>query len=195
MHYRFRGLELKTENAAKSPCQASKWLLGLLPNLGDRKAIALDYGCGKLRYTIPLSRHVKHVCAVDSREQLQRTQRIGGKQATLEQYARSFLRNVSLVEISSPCWRRKRFDLVLCSNVLSVIPRRVERLLVLRELRRVIKPGGRILVSTQFRNSHFSGWRQASNATWTGDGWLVRGVRGASFYAIIPRRETIGTLS
>ncbi len=186
VHYRFRGLELKTENAAKSPVQASKWFLRLLPSLVDRTSVALDYGCGKLRYAIPLSRCVKHLCAVDSREQLERTQQISSKRTTLKRYARSHLKNVSVVEISSGSWRRKRFDLVLCSNVLSVIPRRAERLRVLRTLRRVLRPRGNILVSTQFRNSHFASWQDSPNATWTGDGWLVRGIRGASFYAIIP---------
>lgn len=187
VHYKFRGAELKTENAAKSLAQPSKWLLeqiaGISPN-----AVALDYGCGKFRYTIPLSRRVRSVCAVDSSYQVEREQVVAGTRTTLTGYAEKHLGNVSVRGVRSGDWQRRRFDFILCANVLSVIPRRARRVAVLRRLRRVLRPRGRILVSTQFRNTHFKQWRNSLGATWVRDGWFVEGARGASFYAIIPPR-------
>jgi len=48
---------------------------------------------------------------------------------------------------------------------------------------------GLLLVSTQYRNTHFEQWQTNANATWVRDGWLVRGERGSSFYAIIPPKK------
>ncbi len=188
MRYKFKGFELRTENAAKPYRQASKWLIGQISRvLPD--AVVLDYGCGKFRYTIPLSRRTKHVCAVDSSFQIDREQQIARNRTTLRNYARKHLKNVAVYEICSDAWRRRKYDFILCANMLSVIPHRSERIKVLRELGRVLKPDGQILVSTQFRNTHFKHWQNNSNATWVRDGWFVQGLRGASFYAIISPKK------
>lgn len=188
MRYRFKGVELRTENAAKPHRQASKWLIHEISQVSS-DSVALDYGCGKFRYTIPLSRRVKYVCAVDSLYQIDRKQQVANRRTTLRKYARAHMKNVAVYEIQSTGWRRMKFDFILCANVLSVIPRRALRVTVLCQLKRVLKPGGRILISTQFRNTHFKQWETNPNATWIRDGWFVNGVRGASFYAIIPPKK------
>ncbi len=185
MHYEIKGFEIKTENAAKPYGQASKWLLDEIAQL-PRTSVALDYGCGKFRYTIPLSRRVRTVCAVDSSYQIDRVQQIHDKRTTLEDYADKCLRNVHVQEVSSGTWRKMKFDFVLCVNVLSVIPSRQIRISVLRSFRAVLKPNGQILVSCQYRNSYFDAWQNNPNAERHKDGWLVRSRNGASFYAIIP---------
>lgn len=184
MRYKFKGVELRTENAAKPYRQASKWLLDEISYVSSA-GVGLDYGCGKFRYTIPLSRRLKRVCAVDSSYQIEREQQIANRRTTLRKYARAYMKNVVVHEIRSAGWRRMKFDFILCANVLSVIPHRAERINVLRRLARVLKPNGRILVSTQFRNTHFKLWEKDPNATWIRNGWFVKGVQGASFYAII----------
>jgi len=188
MRYRFKGVELKTENAAKSYRQVGAWLCEQIA-LVSSDALVLDYGCGKFRYTIPLSRMVRSVFAVDSRHQIDREQRIAGKQTTLGEYAKKNLKNVFVCDVRSTAWRRKEFDFILCSNVLSTIPHKVDRLNVLRKLRAVLKDGGRVLVSTQYRNTHFNQWKSNPNAIRVRDGWFVTGRRGPSFYAIIPPKK------
>lgn len=185
MRYKFKGVELRTENAAKPYRQRSSWVVDQISQI-PAGAVALDYGCGKFRYTIPLSRRVRHVCAVDSFFQIERDQQVANRRTSLRKYAKKYLKNVSVHEIDSPSWRRLRFDFILCANVLSVIPHKSIRLRVLRELRGVLKRNGQLLVSTQFRNTHFSHWKKHSGADWVRDGWFVQGLRGASFYAIIP---------
>lgn len=185
MRYKFKGVELRTENAAKPYRQRSKWLVNQIRQV-PAYATALDYGCGKFRYTIPLSRRVRRVVAVDSVVQIEREQQIANRRSSLREYARQYLTNVSVHEVGSNGWRGQRFDFILCANVLSVIPHRRARLQVLRELRRMLKKNGQVLVSTQFRNTHFRQWEKQTNATWVRDGWFVKGLRGASFYGIIP---------
>jgi SAM-dependent methyltransferase len=188
VRYKFKGVELRTENAAKPHRQRSSWLVDQISQI-PTSAVVLDYGCGKFRYTISLSRRVRHVCAVDSSFQIEREQQIANRRTNLREYARRYLKNVSVREIGSDGWRRQRYDFILCANVLSVIPLKSVRLKVLRQLRRMLKSTGQLLVSTQFRNTHFRGWEEARNTTWVRDGWFVNGVRGASFYAIIPPKK------
>lgn len=188
MRYKFKGVELRTENAAKPYRQRSKWLVAQIRQIPS-ETLALDYGCGKFRYTIALAQSVKRVFAVDSSFQIEREQQIANRRTTLREYARKYLKNVSVYEVSSERWRRQRFDFILCANVLSVIPHELVRLKVLRELRAVLKENGQLLVSTQFRNTYFRQLEGNPNATWVRDGWFIRGLRGASFYAIIPPRK------
>jgi 2-polyprenyl-3-methyl-5-hydroxy-6-metoxy-1,4-benzoquinol methylase len=185
VHYKFKGVELRTENAAKPYRQRSRWLVDQISQISS-DALVLDYGCGKFRYTIPLSRRVRHVCAVDSTYQIGREQQIANKRTDLREYARKHLKNVSVHEVRSNGWRRRRFDFILCANVLSAIPNKSVRITVLRDLKRVLKSNGQLLATTQFRNTHFKKWKKDSNAIWAKDGWFVNGPRGASFYAIIP---------
>lgn len=185
VRYKFKGAELRTENAAKPYRQRSKWLVDQISQIAP-DSVALDYGCGKFRYTIPISRTAKRVFAVDSLFQIEREQQIANRRMNLREYAKKYLKNVSVRDVGCAEWRRRRFDFILCSNVLSVIPHKSARIKLLRELRKVLKRTGYLLVSTQFRNTHFAQWRSQPNATWVRDGWFVKGVRGASFYAIIP---------
>jgi Methyltransferase domain len=147
---------------------------------------ALDFGCGKFRYTIPLSRQANSVYAVDSHYQIERIQRICGKQLSLIAYARKNLPNVNVMDVNTKTWRQRRYDFVLCANVLSVMPTTGSRLKALVLLRGCLKSSGVLLVCTQFRNTHFDGWASNPQARWHKGGWLVCGRRGYSFYAILP---------
>ena len=152
---------------------------------------ALDFGCGKFRYTIPLSRQVKCVYAVDSRHQIHRFQRVRDKQTSLMDYASTNLPNVKVTGTDLMTWKRRRYDFILCANVLSVMPTRELRIATLATLRRCLKKAGLLLVCTQFRNAHFKSWASNPQATWCKGGWLVCGRRGASFYAILPLSDLI----
>ena len=67
----------------------------------------------------------------------------------------------------------ERYDVVICSNVLSAIPcRRTQKQLIKRALRS-LNPGGTLLVTTQFKNSHYSSWKTSPNAKPYMDGFIV----------------------
>lgn len=189
MRYKVQGELIKTENCAKPCAQASTWVLSWIRSL-PQKAVALDFGCGKLRYTIPLAKHLRAVFAVDSSYQLFRRQTINGRYATVQEYVKQRLPNVYVSPVQSRRWRHT-FDVILCANVLSTIPDRKVRQRVLRCLGNRLKLNGTILVCVQFRNSHFAGWKHNSRARRYKDGWLVKNAKGASFYGIIPPQKLI----
>ena len=87
MRYVVRGLEIRTENAAKPIGRASRWVLKWIEGLPSN-AVALDYGCGNLRYTVPLAERVRSVYAVDSEYQVRRVQKLGDSYSDLCLYAR-----------------------------------------------------------------------------------------------------------
>jgi len=189
MHYKVGSALIKTENCAKPCKQASSWVLAWIREL-PRTAIGLDFGCGKLRYTIPLARRLRTVFAVDSSHQIGRRQVINGRRTTVEAYAEKSLANVQVCPIESKRWRRK-FDVILCINVLSTMPLLTVRRRVLRSLAQRLKSQGQLFICVQFRNSHFEGWRNNPRARKYKDGWLVENARGTSFYAIIPPRSLV----
>jgi 2-polyprenyl-3-methyl-5-hydroxy-6-metoxy-1,4-benzoquinol methylase len=149
-------------------------------------ATRLDLGCGKLRYTIPLSRPGKRVVAVDSEVQLSRIQIIAGQRCSIRKYAALNLPNVEIYSTQQTQWRRAQYDYILCSNVLSAIPCYRVRKQLLTEVRGLLKPNGVLLVTTQHRNSYFKLWLRDPRAESYLDGFLVSLRHGASFYGLIP---------
>lgn len=188
MHYQFDGLTIRTENAAKPISQASRSVLDWIRTL-PKTATVLDYGCGKFRYTIPLARQVKRVIAVDSSNQIERVQTINKRRGTLRMYATKYLSNVKVYEVSEKDWARPIYDVILCTNVLSTIPRTRDRIALLRRLRGVMDRDTILFLCTQFRNSYFRGYEANPNARYIKDGWLVRKNGTGSFYAILPPDE------
>jgi len=150
-----------------------------------RAAKVLDLGCGKLRYTVPLAKRVSSVIAVDSAIQLDRKQLLFGKKRSVREYVSKALPNVHLNSFDNENWRLRRYDIILCSNVLSAIPCRKTRKALMKAARCCLAAHGELLVTTQYKNSHFENWRTTKKATKYLDGFLVRGKRGTSFYALL----------
>lgn len=184
MRYRVRGLTVRSENAAKTLSQPSKYVLHWISQLPPGSSV-LDMGCGKLRYTIPLAKQVRHVTAVDSEVQVNRVQIIAAVKTTLMDYAKKYLPNVVLSTVDDAKWRNRKYDYVLCANVLSAIPSHSERLAVLRRIRTVLKKRGQLLAVVQYRNTYFRDYRHNPKAIPHRDGWLVKQGEYASFYALI----------
>lgn len=187
MRYSIRGFLVKSENAAKPIKQQNKEVLTWIASLPSNLKV-LDYGCGKFRYAIPLSQQVEFVHAVDSGVQLSRKQIINNQSTTLMEYARRFHRNISVFPVDSRAWINNRYDIVLCSNVLSAIPSAAERIKVLNRLRDVLKPSGYIFLCIQYRNSSFTGYKENPNASRYFDGWIIRkslNCKTVSFYGLI----------
>ena len=149
---------------------------------------ALDLGCGKLRYSLVLARRVKQVIAVDSPNQVDRIQKIGHEaNVTLRQYVDRRCKNVEVYSTDQRTWKRYRYDFVLLANVLSAIPTKRSRIQLLMQARDVMKRrGGHLLIVTNFSNSRFRDWELNDRAIRYGDGWLLEGSRGNSFFGMIP---------
>lgn len=188
MRYKVTGLTIKSENAAKPISQSSQWVLRWISSL-PKSSIVLDYGCGKFRYTIPLSRKVRAVYSVDSIHQLDKVQIINNKKTTLRDYAKRYLRNVVVCDTVDDKWRQQKYHYVLCSNVLSAIPNKRKRTEILKLLSTVLRPNGKLFVCTQYRNSYFKAYANYPNAKRFRDGWLITKKGTAFFYGIIPPTE------
>ncbi len=187
MRYKVLGREIRSENAAKPASSASRWVLKWIRGLSSG-ARGLDIGCGKLRYTIPLARQILSVTAVDSAVQVNRKQKLKGKVCSVREYARRALPNVRVCAFGESLWRSERYDVVICTNVLSAIPCRRTRKQLIKRALRSLNPGGTLLVTTQFKNSHYSSWKTSPNAKPYMDGFIVESRQRTSFYGLIDAR-------
>lgn len=186
MRYNVQGLTIKSENAAQGPRRASRRVLEWIWAQETHSRI-LDYGCGKLRYTLPLSRRVREVLAVDSEAQLSRVQTVNGCRTSLIEYSRCHLENVRLSTPESVAWQCERLDAALLANVLSAVPVLAERERILARIRSCLRPGGELFLCSQFRNSTCDAYPENPRAERYLDGWFVRHSdgKGASFYAML----------
>lgn len=187
MHYNINDNEeviIKSEYAAKSIRQQSRWLINWLNEL-PKDSVCLDYGCGKLRYTIPLLKRVKEVTAVDSLEQMNRIQKIDRERhLTIKEFAKDVnnLRVITTQEFNYTNY----FDWTICTNVLSAIPYENERIKVLKTINNSINKHGKALITTQYRNSYYKNYENRDDVQKFQDGWLISNKNRNSFYGIIP---------
>lgn len=184
MHYKINDkIDIKSENAAKSTKQTNKIVMKYISQLSNEYTV-LDYGCGKLRYTIPLCNTVKTVFAVDSRNQITRNQIIDGRKTTIT-YLESKIPNLRVFDVSEKYWLMQNYDIVLCCNVLSAIPNHSDRIQVLKNIRSVLKSNGEALITVQYRNSYFKLYGERESAFPYYDGWIINNRGNYSFYGII----------
>jgi Methyltransferase domain len=194
MRYRILGTEVRSENAAKPMGQPFQALVRWLASR-SRVSAALDYGCGKLRYTPYLARSCLALGIVDSNVQLERPQLIDGRLTSVSRYARRRWPQCR-VYVVEQFWAgvRERYDFVLCANVLSAIPSRRARSRSLRAIKACLPPGGECLVVNQHANSYFQEAKRRAGAVAHLDGWMLHSLRGACYYGILGRDKTVRIL-
>jgi hypothetical protein len=125
---------------------------------------------------------------VDSEVQLSRRQIIDGRSTSVREYAGAW-KHCSVLNVAAFEASGVRADFTLCANVLSAVPSAEARERIVREIAAHTSPRGTALFVVQYRNTHFRRWEQLPHAQRTGGGWLVKNVRGASFYAPITAEE------
>ncbi len=184
MHYRINDINIKSEYAAKSIKQQNKRVINFIENLPNDISV-LDYGCGKLRYTIPLSYTVNKVTAIDSYEQLNKIQIINDCRTTVHKYAEDFLDNVSVYNLESSYWKQNKYDVIICTNVLSAIPDDSDRVIVLKNIKNLLNSDGYMFLSVQYRNSYFSYCSKRKDIIRYNDGWISKFGDRHTFYGII----------
>lgn len=180
---------IKSENAAKSYKQPNKHLMNKLIDLKNIDK-ALDYGCGKGRYTVCLCNTANRVDALDSSIQISRKQIIWGKKTTLLEWSNS-IQNLNVFSVEEFNWEAAQYDFILNSNVLSAIPEEDDRIKLLQNIRQLLKNNGKALITTQYRNSYFNTFEFNPKAFKHNDGWIVNNNGNYSFYGIIDKSKIL----
>lgn len=190
MRYRVSGFTIRSENSAKPAGQASQYLTRLLKRLGPMQH-ALDFGCGKLRYTGTLAKTAKRVTVVDSAIQMDRVQIVCGRKTTVRQRAEERWNHVRALDALEFEADKQRFDFALCANVLSAIPVRAVRIRAIGVISNRLRKGGHCLFVCQYTNSDFCRQMRTRSVVRYADGY-IKGVSGnASFYGIIRPEELV----
>ena len=99
----------------------------------------LEVGTGKGRFLVRLARHVERVTSVDVSKEEQRCARLNAKYAGVERKLRFVTRDAGRLP-----WRAGTFDAAVSMNAMHHIAHFQQ---VLREMVRVVKPGGKIVLA------------------------------------------------
>ena len=195
MRYRVKGMLVRSENAAKPMTDVAGPLVEWLKRRPYTHS-ALDYGCGKLRYTLYLVTRSEHLGITDSAVQLNRTQCIGGRMTNVRQYAGEHWPACQIYELDE-FWHgiRRRYAFILCANVLSAIPCPRIRAKSLRALHTALTSNGTLLVVNQHANSYFTKASQKAGAFPHLDGWVLQSRKSAAYYGILNQKSTIKILT
>lgn len=188
MHYYVNEYIIESELSAKSTKQTNKIVLNFISQLPSYYEV-LDYGCGKLRYAIPLACQTAKVIAIDSIYQIEKRQKINDILIAPKEYIH---KNLIVEDVNSMDWKRNRYDLVFCVNVLSAIPNDEERSKILINSKKVLKPQGYMYIVVQYRNSYFNYYETRENAIKFNDGWLLkRGNNKCYFYGLVTPEKIV----
>lgn len=195
MRYRVKGVEIRSENAAKPAGDAATALVSWLRQR-EYTPSALDYGCGKLRYTHHLAHRSNRIGLLDSEVQLTRIQRIAGEETTVEDYAKREWPSCRIHRLKA-FWATPfpPYHFVLCANVLSAIPSSRARAKSLRSIHAALHDNGHVLFVNQHTNSYFTEIRKRRTTRPHLDGWIAQSNAGASYYGILNEDSVIRLIS
>lgn len=190
MHYQIYDIIVKSELAAKPLSQTNKYVIDYILNL-SKDFYALDYGCGRLRYSLPISKVVRKTVAVDSIEQIDSYKKIGDQYGRPRDFCSDKLLVMSIDEMD---WNTPQFDIVFCTNVLSAIPFETKRVELLQNAKSVLKRNGILFISVQYRNSYFKEYSSREDVIGYNDGWLIKTktANQYAFYAGLSAEYVIG---
>ena len=191
MHYRAEGHLIRSENGAKPGTQASQYVTCLLGRLAPFDH-ALDYGCGKLRYSQYLRKLCKRLTLVDSQEQVSRQQILLGCASTVHEYVKTKWRTVRVLAVPEFYCDSERYDFILCANVLSAIPDTRKRMRALRLLSERLCEGGQCLLVCQYTNSYFWARMRDPLTIKYNDGFITGSKGNASYYGMINLEKLLG---
>lgn len=127
-----RSISAKAQNIVLS------WILNMLSGM---KGQVLDLGCGPGRYVIPLCKRGFDVVGFDiSKEMLHIIRRRSANYAEKEKTA------LAVGDVAFLPFKEKSFDVVLCLDLLHIIPSTDMREKVINEIARVTKTGGEVFI-------------------------------------------------
>lgn len=180
---------VRSENAAKPLVQRSKYLHQYISSLPTVRS-SFDLGCGKLRYAESILSVSNSVSLVDSEIQISRSQLLGGASETS-------IRNICNGSNTLRCFNIDEFengpdiyDRGFCLNVLPIIPFESERNRVVSIARSKLSRGSMCYFVHHFRNKEYRRMRHMENAFPFEDGFVIKSLRGHSFFAALGHEYT-----
>ena len=181
MNYKINGINIRSENAAKPHTMLSNYLCKQIEST-NKNGNALDFGCGKLRYSEQLVNKFETVTFLDSRRQLERVQIIRGVQTTIPDYVINSYKNANIVSYENIDKITNHYDFILCANVLSAIPCESTIHKVLSAIRELLKSDGEALIVNQYKSSYFKRYESGIKHL---HGYIYQNSRNAFYYGLL----------
>ncbi|WP_097416897.1 class I SAM-dependent methyltransferase [Escherichia coli] len=181
MNYKINGINIRSENAAKPYTMPSNYLCKQIEST-NKNGNALDFGCGKLRYSEQLVNKFETVTFLDSRRQLERVQIIRGVQTTIPDYVINNYKNAKIVSYENIDKITNHYDFILCANVLSAIPCESTIHKVLSAIRELLKSDGEALIVNQYKSSYFKRYERGIKHL---HGYIYQNSRNAFYYGLL----------
>ncbi len=148
----------------------------------NKNGNALDFGCGKLRYSEQLVNKFETVTFLDSRRQLERVQIIRGVQTTIPDYVINNYKNANIVSYENIDKITNHYDFILCANVLSAIPCESTIHKVLSAIRELLKSDGEALIVNQYKSSYSKRYESGIKHL---HGYIYQNSRNAFYYGLL----------
>ena len=186
MRYKTKLGIIRSENAAKSDVYQARAVVEYLRSYNG-VGRTLDFGCGKLRYAKHLVEISGSVTFVDSKLQLTRKQTILGTHTTIYDYVPAHFPHCQVIAFEDISSHTKKYDLILCSNVLSAIPCAKTIKTVLFSIHRLLKSKGSAVFVHQHKNARFNKFQSGKKQL---HGFLYRNVNSVSYYGILDKQKT-----
>ena len=183
MHYVLNDLKIKSENAAKPHSQKAQSVENYLKSQTNIKNI-LDFGCGKLRYSDVLNDIAEKIVFLDSNVQINREQTIRNEKTSVKEFVKIKYPNCKCIAYEDIDRIKIKFDLIVCTNVISAIPCESTIDVVFKHFKRLLSKTGKILIVNQHRSSYFKKFEAGKKHLY---GYIYSGARGNSYYGIITR--------
>lgn len=181
MNYEINGITIRSENAAKPHTMPSNYLCNYIKS-SVKNGRALDFGCGKLRYSEQLIDKFEAVTFLDSRKQLERVQIIRGVQTTIPEYVANNYNKANVVPFESMDKITLHYDFILCANVLSAIPCESTIDKIISGIRGLLKEDGEALIVNQYKSSYFKRYEIGIKHL---HGYIYQNSHNASYYGLL----------
>ncbi|HAV1655968.1 class I SAM-dependent methyltransferase [Enterobacter hormaechei] len=184
LNYKIDGITIRSENAAKPHTMPSGYLCNYIKN-SKKNGRALDFGCGKLRYSEQLVNKFNVVTFLDSRKQLERVQIIRGIKTTIPEYVANNYKNSNAVPFENVDKITDQYDFILCANVLSAIPCKTTIYKIISSIRELLKSDGEAMIVNQYKSSYFKKYESGIKHL---HGYIYQNFRNASYYGLLDER-------
>ncbi|KFF64921.1 hypothetical protein RC90_00680 [Pectobacterium brasiliense] len=181
LNYEINGVTIRSENAAKPHTMPSNYLCNHIKS-SIKNGRALDFGCGKLRYSVQLIDKFEAVTFLDSRKQLERVQIIRGVQTTIPEYVANNYKNANVVPFESMDKITSHYDFILCANVLSAIPCKSTIDKIICGIRELLNDDGEAMIVNQYKSSYFKKYERGIKHL---HGYIYQSSRNASYYGLL----------
>lgn len=179
-----KDLNIDSSRTAKSYLQQSCRVVDFIRSFEFVDSI-LDYGCGKLRYSLELRDKCDNLSLLDSNVQLNRVQMIHNTKISVKEYISKNYPDIKIISTDEICNVEDKFNIIFCSNVLSAIPDYKIRSNLLYQIYSKLKDDGKAYFITQYTNSFYSKLSKRDNVIQHLDGFISKNGSKSTYYGIL----------